>query len=125
LSQVVRNLINNAIKFSPPGGTIHLGADQSDDEVTLSVRDEGPGIPDDECEAVFGKFVQSKTTQSSPGGTGLGLAICREIVTLHQGAIRAVPTNGHGALIEVTLPRWKPEAASAPQMCAKAMALTT
>ena len=110
LAQVVRNLMNNTIKFSPEDGTIQLTVTDSAGQLLLSVRDRGPGIPDEECEAVFGKFVQSTTNQAAAGGTGLGLAICREIVILHQGTIRAVPTHGEGALIEVLLPSAEPAA---------------
>jgi PAS domain S-box-containing protein len=108
LAQVVRNLVTNSVKFSSEEGTIRLASDLLDDHVSLSVRDSGIGIPDDECDAVFGKFVQSSTTRDYAGGTGLGLAICREIVALHQGTIRAVPTHGQGALIEVLLPKLSP-----------------
>jgi signal transduction histidine kinase len=108
LSQVVRNLVNNAIKFSPPDVAIDLSIDLSDKSATLIVRDYGPGIPDDECESVFDKFVQAKATATGAGGTGLGLTICRQLVALHKGTIRAVPTHGHGALVQVVLPRFYP-----------------
>ena len=104
LAQVIRNLLSNAVKFTPPGGEIEMSLEESADSVTLSIHDNGPGIPDDECEAVFDKFVQSKQTKSGAGGTGLGLSICREIVHLHGGEIRAVPTGGQGALLQITLP---------------------
>ena len=97
LAQVVRNLANNAVKFSPPDASIELTVDFSDDSVILTVRDHGPGIPDDECEAVFDKFVQAKATATGAGGTGLGLTICRQLVALHKGTIYAEPTHGQGA----------------------------
>ena len=105
LGQVLRNLVNNAIKFSPPGASIELTVDLSDDSTMLAVRDQGPGIPDDECETVFDKFVQAKATATGAGGTGLGLTICRQLVALHQGTIHAEPTHGQGALVRVVLPR--------------------
>jgi PAS domain S-box-containing protein len=108
LAQVIRNVISNAVKFSPERGEICVSLIDTDDTVEVSVKDDGPGIPDDECEAVFDKFVQSKTTRVAAGGTGLGLSICREIVTLHHGDIRAEPTHGHGALVRIRLPRWTP-----------------
>jgi signal transduction histidine kinase len=104
LSQVIRNLLSNAVKFTPKGGEIEVSLEECADAVTVSIHDNGPGIPNDECEAVFDKFVQSKQTKSGAGGTGLGLAICREIVLLHGGEIRAVPTGGQGALLQITLP---------------------
>lgn len=116
LAQVVRNLMNNAIKFSPEGGDVELAMTCVADHVLLRIRDRGPGIPDHECEAVFGKFVQSATVDANKGGTGLGLAICREIVNLHHGRIHAVPTQGKGAMIEVVLPRWVPEEPQPPSL---------
>jgi signal transduction histidine kinase len=106
LAQVIRNLLSNAVKFTPQGGTIDIDIDRNDESAVVTICDSGPGIPDDECEAVFDKFVQSKRTKSGAGGTGLGLSICREIVLLHGGSVRAVPTHGRGALVELRLPHW-------------------
>ena len=75
----------------------------------LSVRDEGPGIPPDELEAVFDKFVQSSKTKSNKGGTGLGLAICREIVAGHKGRIWAENNSGAGCIFYVELPVAHPD----------------
>jgi PAS domain S-box-containing protein len=106
LAQVVRNVLGNAIKFTPRGGEVSITVEGVGESAVLSIRDNGSGIPDEECESVFGKFVQANAAQVTPsGGTGLGLAICREIVELHGGLIRAVPTHGDGALIQVSLPR--------------------
>ncbi|HEY2416060.1 MAG TPA: ATP-binding protein [Pirellulaceae bacterium] len=110
LCQVIRNLLGNATKFTPAGGEICIALDEQDDQLILSIRDTGPGIPDDECESVFDKFVQSHLTRTGAGGTGLGLSICREIVRLHGGVIRAVPTHGHGALLQLGLPHCSPPA---------------
>ena len=70
----------------------------------LSVGDEGPGIPADELEAVFDKFVQSSKTKSHKGGTGLGLAICREIVGGHHGRMWAENNAGAGCTLRCELP---------------------
>jgi signal transduction histidine kinase len=102
------NLLSNAVKFTPQGGSIQMTVDGADDTAVVMVRDTGPGIPDEECEKVFDKFVQSRASHTGVGGTGLGLTICREIVQLHQGRISAVPTHGRGALLQVALPRWIP-----------------
>ena len=83
IQQVVRNLLANAVKFSPSGSKIFVRLRQVGKAILLSVRDEGPGIPPDEVETIFDKFVQSSKTKSNKGGTGLGLAICREIVGGH------------------------------------------
>ena len=71
--QVMRNLLSNAVKFSPSGGTIYVRTRCIGKTFLISVRDEGPGIPPDELELVFDKFMQSSKTKSGSGGTGLGL----------------------------------------------------
>jgi signal transduction histidine kinase len=120
LSQVFRNVLGNSIKFTPCRGQICISLDQHDDTLIVSIRDSGPGIPDEDCERVFDKFVQSSITKTGAGGTGLGLSICREIVRLHGGTIRAVPTHGRGALIQVCLPLYTRELApssSSSEVC--------
>jgi signal transduction histidine kinase len=112
IQQVIRNLLSNAVKFSPPEGTIRVRLCQEDKLLLLSVRDEGPGIPPDELEAVFDKFVQSSKTKSNTGGTGLGLAICREIVSGHEGRIWAENNPGAGCSFYCALPRANPETIS-------------
>lgn len=113
MGQVVRNLISNAIKFSPEGGVIRVVAEVAtlalDDKRTeatkITVTDQGCGIPDDELEAVFDKFVQSSRNPLKQGGTGLGLAISREIVSAHDGVIWAGNAPDGGACFEVFVPR--------------------
>jgi signal transduction histidine kinase len=104
IQQVIRNMLSNAVKFSPQGGTIHVRLRQVGKSLLLSVRDQGPGIPLDELEAVFDKFVQSSKTKSNSGGTGLGLAICREIISGHQGRIWAENNTGAGCIFYCELP---------------------
>ncbi|MFQ5513438.1 MAG: sensor histidine kinase [Myxococcota bacterium] len=108
LKQVFRNLISNAVKFSPSRGMIQLRISYSPSHVLISVRDQGPGIPEGELEAVFDKFVQSTATKTNAGGTGLGLAICREIVDSHGGRVWARNRSEGGAELLVELPRTKP-----------------
>lgn len=118
IGQVLTNLLSNAIKFTPEGRAIHIqfsddalpaGRRQCDQgaipALRCSIRDEGVGIPPDELESIFGKFVQSSTTKSGAGGTGLGLAICREIVDAHHGRIWAENTPDGGALFHFSIPR--------------------
>ena len=120
LAQVIRNILGNAIKFSPDNGAIHVTLACTNDVAEVSVQDDGPGIPDEECEAVFDKFVQSKMTRSGAGGTGLGLSICREIVTLHRGAIRAEPTHGSAVrLVRICLPLDQPGRTCRGILCAQ------
>jgi len=110
--QVLRNLLSNAIKFTPEGGEIRVACeaisagDGAEAGLKLLVRDTGVGIPEQELETVFDKFVQSSKTKTGAGGTGLGLAICREIVAAHGGTIRASnnPQPETGATFHVWLP---------------------
>jgi PAS domain S-box-containing protein len=104
LRQVIRNLLSNAIKFSLPGGEIEIHLARNDRSVRISVRDHGIGIPEEELDIVFDKFIQSSKTRTGAGGTGLGLAICREIVTAHKGGIWAESPDGGGALLVVEIP---------------------
>ncbi len=106
IRQALRNLLSNAIKFSPDGGVIDIDVSRWLKSVVVSVRDQGPGIPEGELEAVFDKFIQSSKTKSGAGGTGLGLAICQEILTGHQGRIWAEnnPDGGAVFLFELPLP---------------------
>jgi PAS domain S-box-containing protein len=111
--QVVANLLSNAIKFTPEGKSINIYYENSSlptrnskvSALSLHVWDEGIGIPEDEMEAVFDKFIQSSKTKSGAGGTGLGLAICKEIVSAHHGVIKAENHKGGGARFTLTLPR--------------------
>jgi CheY-like chemotaxis protein len=99
------NLLGNAIKFSPPGGTIGLDVERRGDEVLISVRDEGRGIPPDKIETVFGRFQQVDASDArQKGGTGLGLAICRGIVEQHGGRIWAESVPGEGSTFRISLP---------------------
>ena len=102
--QVMRNLLSNAVRFSPQGGTIHVGVRHIAKACLISVRDEGPGIPPDELELVFDKFVQSSKTKSGSGGTGLGLAICREIVAGHGGRVWVENNAAQGCTFYCELP---------------------
>ena len=89
IMQVLRNLISNALKFSNPGSEVHVQVESLEGGLRCSVANQGVGIPEDELEMVFDKFVQSSKTRTGAGGTGLGLAICREIINHHGGKIWA------------------------------------
>ena len=104
IKQVLRNLLDNAIKFSPEGGIINVGICRVESLVRVSVRDQGPGIPQNELEAVFDKFVQSSKTKTGAGGTGLGLAICHEIVDAHRGRIWAENRPEGGTVFSFEIP---------------------
>lgn len=87
--RVLVNLLHNAVKWSPPGETVSVHAVNGADEVTISVIDHGPGVPDDQVERIFERFYQVDPSRSGHGGTGLGLAICKHIVEAHDGRIWA------------------------------------
>ena len=104
-SQVVRNVLANAVKFAPEGSRIDVGAQvQGENTIHIQVRDRGPGIPAAELEKIFQAFVQSSQTRDGSGGTGLGLAICRKIMTAHGGRIHATNAPGEGAIFHITVP---------------------
>lgn len=104
--QVIYNLLSNSIKFSPKGESIDLKIKytSSNSYLVVSVRDRGVGIPKEEMEHVFNKFVQSSKTKSGAGGTGLGLSICKEIIKGHAGDIWCKEGEGSGVIFSFTLP---------------------
>lgn len=109
ITQVMRNLLTNAIKFSPINGKIMITAGISHVEssgplVKVNIRDQGPGIPDDELESIFGKFIQSSSTKTGAGGSGLGLAICSEIIHAHHGSIQACNLPEGGTCFSFSFP---------------------
>jgi signal transduction histidine kinase len=89
MMQVFRNVLSNAIKFSRKGSEIRMVLEDSPNMVCCEIINQGIGIPADEIESIFDKFIQSTKTKTGAGGTGLGLAICREIVRQHGGRIWA------------------------------------
>lgn len=105
IEQVLRNLLENAIKYSPAGGAITIGARQVEDEVLVEISDQGIGIPPEELERIFESFyrVENESTQHV-GGVGLGLAICREIIDAHGGRLWAESTPGAGSTFYFALP---------------------
>jgi two-component system sensor histidine kinase KdpD len=101
IEQVFVNLLDNAVKYTPPGSPISISATASDDEVTVEVADEGPGVPPGAEEKVFEKFHRVGV---GPRGSGLGLPICRAIVTAHGGRIWAENRTPRGVAFRFTLP---------------------
>lgn len=104
IAQVLRNLVGNAVKYSSNGGTVEISLVKSGDELQVTVADRGVGIPEDELEYIFDKFIQSSRTLTGAGGTGLGLSICREIITAHHGRIWAENRPGGGAILTFVIP---------------------
>lgn len=104
VEQVLRNLVDNAVKFSPPEGAIDVTAVHHDREIMVTVRDEGPGIPPEYQHRVFDRFFRVEREHSSIAGAGLGLAICKRFVELHGGRIGLDSRPGQGATFRFTLP---------------------
>ena len=103
--QVVANLLENAVRYTPSGGTVEVQARRSATGVVIEVIDEGPGIPDDQRVRVFERFYRADAARSaSDGGAGLGLAIARWIVDLHGGDIHPEARQPQGCRMVVTLP---------------------
>lgn len=106
IEQVLVNLADNAIKYSPTGASVTFGVSRSDGGIRVEVRDQGPGIPDGDREAIFRKFhtAPSSGRGAKPGGTGLGLAICSQIVRAHGGRIWVDDNPDGGSVFIFTLP---------------------
>jgi PAS domain S-box-containing protein len=103
--QVLTNLISNAVKFSPPDGSVEVWVEPVDGEARFHVADQGRGIPADRLESIFERFQQVDSSDSrEKGGTGLGLAISRTIVTQHGGRIWAESEPGKGSTFHFTIP---------------------
>ncbi|HVD61857.1 MAG TPA: HAMP domain-containing sensor histidine kinase [Gemmatimonadaceae bacterium] len=105
INEVLGNLLSNAFKFTDRGGTVELAVEGQDNEVSITVRDSGAGIPPEQLPHIFEKFYQANNqAQSSSRGTGLGLAIAREIVEAHGGSISVASSMGVGTTFTITLP---------------------
>lgn len=112
LTQVLRNLIRNAVAHTRPGDRVVIAARAHDHWLELSVSDSGPGIPPGEREKIFERFHRVDSGRSRDrGGSGLGLAIARAIIEAHGGSIRVESTPGHGAAFRIELPGYRPAAA--------------
>ena len=105
LKQVVLNVLSNAIKFTPPGGKVHLALSYTDTEAVVTVTDTGCGIAEKDLERVMLPFVQVASSLSRNfGGTGLGLSIARELCSLHGGRLEIASVQGVGTTVRVVLP---------------------
>lgn len=105
MTQVIDNIISNALKYSPDGGTVCFGIEKADDDIIVSIADEGMGIPQDMVKRIFDRFYRADRARSrAMGGTGLGLAIAKEMIQAHGGTIWAESEEGKGTTIFFTLP---------------------
>ncbi len=103
LGQVLWNLLENTVKYTPPGSPLEIAAYEESGAVILEVRDRGPGIPPGEEERIFEKFYRGKS--DNVRGAGLGLPICRAIVQAHRGTIQALAREGGGTIFRISLPK--------------------
>jgi signal transduction histidine kinase/CheY-like chemotaxis protein len=121
LRQILFNLVSNAVKFTDQG-LVEVRAEPASEGLRLIVSDTGPGIPADQCEALFSKFTQADASVTRRhGGTGLGLAICRELAELMGGRIEVASATGEGSRFTVTLPLPRLDAPAAPGRSADAV----
>ena len=105
MTQVIDNILNNAIKYSPDGGKITVSMKTTDDQMILSISDQGLGIPKQDLPKIFDRFYRVDRARSrAQGGTGLGLAIAKEIIKQHRGFIWAKSKYGKGSTFTIVLP---------------------
>jgi len=105
MTQVIDNILNNAIKYSPDGGKITVTMKTTDDQMILSISDQGLGIPKQDLPRIFDRFYRVDRARSrAQGGTGLGLAIAKEIIKQHNGFIWAKSEYGKGSTFTIVLP---------------------
>ena len=105
LAQLTTNLLENAIKYTPPGGNIAVSLAQHDERAVLAVADSGIGIAPVDQQRVFERFYRvDKARSTASGGTGLGLAIVKHITLAHNGSVELTSEPGHGSTFRVNLP---------------------
>ena len=104
IDQVLTNLIENALRYTPAGSPIEIVAETLEAEVRLSVADRGPGIPVNDLERIFDKFYRVRGRVRAMSGTGIGLSVCRGLMEAHGGRIWAENRQGGGTSICLALP---------------------
>jgi two-component system sensor histidine kinase KdpD len=102
--QLLVNLLENVLRYTPPRSPIDLRVVAEPGEVFVEVRDRGPGIPPGEREKVFDKFYRGAAAKRNDGGTGLGLTICRAVARAHDGDMTILPREGGGTIVRFSLP---------------------
>lgn len=105
LNTIVRNLVSNALKFTPVGGTIEIDAEVLDHTVSISVRDSGVGIPQEKVDQLFNLKPKSQVGTAGEKGAGLGLILCKELVEQNQGDISVKSKAKEGTIFTITLPK--------------------
>ncbi len=105
LARALENVIRNALRYTAAGSSVEIGAVKGDGRITITVRDHGPGVPEENLEQIFKPFFRvAESRDRSSGGTGIGLAIARQAVLLHGGGIKAENSSDGGLVIEIQLP---------------------
>ncbi|HEY9685219.1 MAG TPA: hybrid sensor histidine kinase/response regulator [Oculatellaceae cyanobacterium] len=104
IRRVVQNLLDNAVKFTPRGGSITVSTQPAEDFVSMEVADTGPGVPESERDRLFKRFSQGTTGRKYTPGTGLGLYLCKQIVEAHKGEITFASREEKGSTFRVKLP---------------------
>jgi signal transduction histidine kinase len=106
MTQVLTNILDNALRHTPEGGQIILSAKQVQDQIELAIQDSGPGLKAEDIDRIFERFYRTDSSrQREDGGSGLGLAIARSIVQAHGGQLSAESEAGNGLKIKITLPK--------------------
>ncbi|MBI2267635.1 MAG: ATP-binding protein, partial [Armatimonadetes bacterium] len=105
LEQILLNLLNNAVRFTPNGGAVSLDVAVGTRDIRFSVSDTGPGIPVEEQDLIFEPFVRGKKVRERHEGSGLGLAVAKHLVQLHGGSITVESYPGRGTTFTVHLPQ--------------------
>jgi signal transduction histidine kinase len=109
ITQVLTNILDNALRHTPEGGKIVLSAREVDEQIELAVQDSGPGLKKEDLNRVFDRFYRTDTSRQRdgavPGGSGLGLAIAKSIVQAHGGQLSAESEEGKGLKISIALPK--------------------
>ena len=105
LRRAVTNLVDNAVAFSPAGGVVRVALRTTAAEASITVRDDGPGVPEFARDRVFDKFYSLPRPATGRKSTGLGLSFVRQIATLHQGGVRLESEPGAGTVATLVLPR--------------------
>ena len=107
LEQVLRNLLSNADKYSPPDAPIEVHARSDASSVTVSVLDRGAGLPPEELDLIFERFYRSDRTSRQAGGVGIGLTVCKRLIEAQAGQIWARARSGGGLEVGFTLPLYR------------------
>jgi signal transduction histidine kinase len=110
LKQVILNLLNNAIKYNHPGGIVSITAQHTPTDLTINVRDDGQGIPEEYMSRLFTRFFRAPNKENQAMGTGLGLSICKQIVEAHHGRLEVISEVDRGSTFTVRLPVTQEEA---------------